>query len=170
MMKHNGEIMISRFKYLCYLVFIGAISSVKLFACSIEIPPLRKDYRRAESVFVAKVIKVEETTLDPSVVNNFPAGWRDWKLFSRISFQIERQWKGPSGTQKEYVGVAFYGCGCPGGPFDQFVAGNEYLVFGGSKNFLTVCESEKTGSEYISDKMKRLDKFWFRTWVEIYPF
>jgi hypothetical protein len=146
-------------------IFIGNVQ-----ACSIEIQPLRKQFRRAKLVFIGKVLSIQPTPLTEAGKAGIPKTWRDWNEFSNIKFQVLRKWKGDSPSEREYVGIAYYICGCPHFPMDQFYVGKDYLIFAGDKKFITVCESEKLGSDYVAKEMKSLDSFWFRSWAAIYPF
>ncbi len=148
-----------------WITLLVTILSGYVLACSISIPPLRRDFRKAESVFVGKVLSVQSTALTKAEEKRF-SYLKDWESFSRIKFQVIKQWKGAAGNEREYVGIAFDLCGCPDWPMDQFVEGREYLVFAREKNTLTVCESESVTTE----KTRRLDSFWFRTWARVYPF
>lgn len=141
--------------------------SFEVLACSIYIPPLRKDFRGADTVFVGRVESVASlSNYDAAVI---PKSWDDWKMFERITFSVERKWKGDARKVREYTGVSVYDCGCPGG-LDQFEVGKAYLVFARKERFVSVCESERIGGKYVEEKMKRLDSFWFRSWSRIYPF
>lgn len=147
------------------LVFLLLCSEA--FACSISIPPLRKDFRGADAVFVGRVQSVSMVpNPDLSLI---PKSWDNWKGFDRITFQVERQWKGDRVKTRDYVGVSAFDCGCPG-DIDQFEVGRDYLVFARTERFVTICESEEIGRGYVGEKMKRLDSFWFRSWSRINPF
>lgn len=142
--------------------------SLSVAACTIEISPLRKDFRRANSVFIGKLLSIDELT--PNTSNEkIPDEWSDWKVFSKIKFQVERKWKGSYAGEREFVAAAYYTCGCDT-RMSQFVEGKEYLVFAESSDFVFVCSAEEIGRLTTTDKMKRLDSFWFRTWARIYPF
>lgn len=152
------------------LVISILVLTCEVLPCSIEIPPLRKDFRRAEKIFVGEVLSVSETKLSDVARQDLPESWQNWNTFSNIKFRISKQWKGSLVRETEYTGVAYFYCGCPGEPIDEFKKGNAYLVFAEDSNLLTVCEAEMVGSEYVAKKMKRLDSFWFRTWSRVYPF
>lgn len=157
--------MASLFFNFLWFVLLGSILQSSALACSIYLPPLRHDFRKAETVFVGKVLSVEPAVLTKDEEKKL-SKLKERELFSRIKFQIIKQWKGANVNEREYVGIAFDFCGCPDWPMDQFVEGKEYLIFAREKNTLSVCESMSVTPEV----MKRLDSFWFRTWARIYPF
>ena len=143
-------------------------------ACSQISTPLRKEFKEAKAVFVGKVIKISQYyTPDEQEKKTIPRFWKEgyWKdkeVFSKVTFEITKKWKGGAAERREFVGVAYFSCGCS--KFIRLKEGTEYLVFATGQNFVTVCDSKDTESEFTKEKMKRLDRFWFRAWAEIYPF
>ncbi len=146
-------------------VLLGVILAESVVACSIYIPPLRRDFRKAESVFIGRVVSVNAANLTLREKEEL-SDFGDSRSFSRMRFQVLKKWKGARNKELEFSGIAHDFCGCPGGPMDQFVEGKEYLIFARRKTTLSVCESEPVTNE----KIARLDSFWFRTWARIYPF
>jgi len=140
-------------------------------ACTIVVPPFRKEFRRAESVFTGKVINIVDA-YSPSEKEaaSFPEGWESWKYFSKVTFEVKNKWKGDASGTREFIAVAFYSCGCAGQKIDSFQAGAEYLVFAREKNFVWICDSYKIEDEWAKDRIKRLGSFWFRAWARVYPF
>ena len=172
-------------KKFCFALTLTAIflgSSQIAFSCTIYIPPFRKVYRESKSVFVGKVLKIEEyynlTETDKRII---PEHWlqindrlraaSQYKgLFSKITFEIKDKWKGNIAERKDFISVSAYDCGCPGDGINVFEIAQEYLVTAREKNFVSVCDSKTADSDWAKDDIKRLDKFWFRTWATIYPF
>jgi|GEM_PF-7031049 len=155
---------------LVLLAFVVLFGWTSTYACSVEIESLRKHFRHADTVFVGRVTSVRETTLSEQEQAQVPDSWSDWKLYDQMDFQVMRQWKGARVKTKTYFGVGIYDCGCPGGPIDKFEVGNEYLIFAEHKRFLTVCESERIGSDFVKNEMKRLDGLGLRLWASVWPF
>jgi hypothetical protein len=158
------------FRAFASLVLASVFCFQAVNACTIKVPPFRKEFRRAESVFTGKVVKIVEA-YSPTAKEaaSFPEGWESWKYFSKITFEVKHKWKGDASDTREFVAVAFFDCGCPGG-FDAFKTGEEFLVFADEKNFVWICDSYKIEDEWAKDRIKRLDSFWFRAWARVYPF
>lgn len=138
-------------------------------ACSISFTPLRKEFRAAKSVFLGKVVKIEDYVPSETEKASIPESWRDWKLFSKVKFEVKNKWKGNLSETREFIAVSYYDCGCPGDA-DQFKEGEEFFVFASGKHFITVCDAWRTRFENPKQLTKKLDSFGFRTWARIYPF
>lgn len=163
-MKRIGSIVVA-------VVLTSVFSFQNAFACSIEIPPLRKQFRKAKTVFVGSVESVAKYTPSTQELLSVPEGWKDWKDFSRIKFKVINAWKGASKKQElEYIAVAHYFCGCPGRPLDEFKPGREYLIVARERKFVPVCESKDAEKDWVKNEIKSLDGFWFRAWATVYPF
>lgn len=166
------------FALILAVIFLG--NSQIAFSCTIYIPPFRKIYRASESIFVGKVLKIEEYyNLTETDERRIPEHWLrendrvkaslQYKgLFSKVTFEIKDNWKGNLAERKDFISVPAYDCGCPGDGINVFEIGQEYLVTAANKDFVTVCNSKKT--DWAKDDIKKLDKFWFRAWATIYPF
>lgn len=145
-------------------------------SCSIEIPPLRKEFRRAKSVFIGKVLKISDdyvpTEKEKQTIPEYwkEGYWKDKYIFSKVTFEVKKKWKGNVAETQDFVAVAYFFCGCPGGDIDKFKVGEEFLVLATGQNFVTICDSKNANSEWAKGDMKRFDNFWFRTWARIYPF
>jgi hypothetical protein len=140
-------------------------------ACTIAVPSIKKEFRKAESIFIGKVVKVtDEHSPSEKEAASIPENWEHWKWFSNVTFEIKNKWKGNVSGTREFVAVAIYDCGCPGGEIDAFKAGKEFLVFADGKNFVSICDSYKPDDEWAKIRFKKLDSFWFRAWAQIYPF
>lgn len=162
--------MISIYRFCVLFILSLTLFSQTSLACSIEITPLRKRFRRAESVFVGKVISIAEYNPSEKEKLLIPEYTRDWKYFSKVTFEINEKWKGDVSKKQDFIAIAYFPCGCPGDDIDQFKEGEEFLVFTEDNNFVSICGSEETASGYTKKKIKRLDSFWFRKWARIYPF
>ncbi len=162
--------------FLILFVFLLTLTFQPLNACSINISPLRKEFRAANAVFVGKVLKIEDYyTPTEREKKEIPDDWtsgsmKDLKIFSKVTFAVQNKWKGNLSGKKEYVAVAYWSCGCPGVELDRFNVDVEYLIFASRKNFITVCDSFREKIEDKAKLIKKLDSFWFRTWARIYPF
>lgn len=151
------------------LALSTALFAVEVAACTIEISPLRKDFRRANSVFTGKLLSIDALKPNTSDEEKIPDSWSDWKEFSKVKFQVERKWKGSFARELEFVAAAYYTCACDT-RMSQFAVGKSYLVFAETRDFVSICSAEEIGRTTTTNTMKRLDSFWFRTWARIYPF
>jgi hypothetical protein len=150
------------------LLIIGFFSN-SVNSCSISETPLRKQFRRAESVFIGKVIKVVEFTATEKEINSVPENWRDWKVWSKVTFEVEKKWKGNISKTQEFISIAYFICACST-TVTEFKEGKEYLVFSERQSFVFVCESDENEGEYAKKKIKHINNFGFRFWSKIYPF
>ncbi|MFT3744859.1 MAG: hypothetical protein QM785_11285 [Pyrinomonadaceae bacterium] len=149
---------------------VALLASIPANGCTVEIESLRKQFRRANAVFMGKIIELDNGALTSKELTRIPDDWRDTpQLISKVSFSIEKTWKGSSRKQAEYVGVPVFDCGCPGGKIDELVDGKEYLIFANEKNFITVCESAPADREHTRSQVKQLNSFWFRFFARIVP-
>lgn len=145
-------------------------------ACSLVIPPLRKEFRKSKAVFIGKVLKVEETySPTAKAEKNIPFFWREMALkyrfiYSKVTFEIKNKWKDNLPKTVDFVTIAAFDCNCPGGGIDFFEIGEEFLVMASGKRFAFICDSKKTSTEWAKSDIKRLNSFWFRAWTNLYPF
>ena len=140
-------------------------------ACTIIVPPLRKQFRDSKGVFVGKVIKLTNSTYVPneSEKRDIPKVWWDEaEEFSKITFEITKGWKGNFAKQQDFFSINIFSCPCA--EIRKFEEGKEYLVYAAGKNFVTICDSKEIIFAGTKDEIKHLDNFWFRTWARIYPF
>jgi hypothetical protein len=158
-----------RFVILFVCFFIIQISIKSSNACSISELPLRKQFRIANSVFVGRVSKVIEYKPTDKELLSVPENWRDWTVWSKVTFEVEKKWKGNFSKQQEFIAVAYYICGCSA-TMSQFKEGEKYLSFSQGKNFVSICDSEESETETAEKKLKRIDNFGFRFWSVVYPF
>lgn len=168
------------YRFFVSLVFICALWFQTVSACSLYIPPLRKDFRAAKTVFLGKVLNIENDYIPTEEEKkSMPSHWKssDGKLqdpysgnlYSKVTFEIKNKWKGDLSGQQAFAALAFWGCGCPG-DWDQFKVGEEYVVFASGKKFITVCNAWRTRLSNKAATIKKLDDFGFRLWARIYPF
>lgn len=149
-------------------LFLGSLQPAK--ACSVVEIPLRKQFRHAASVFVGKVLKVEEYSLPESERSKvIPENWSSLKVFSKVTFEITNSWKGDLKKTVQLIGVASDVCACSQN-VTQYQAGMEYLIFSHENNFITICDARPNGSDWAVADKKRIDRFWFRAWARILPF
>jgi hypothetical protein len=155
---------------------VSALCLQTAAACTIIIPPLRKEFRKAKAVFVGKITDVSFNYLPTEkekrdIPEYWTEGaWKDKNIFSKVTVEINNEWKGGGAGKRVFVAVAQDFCACAATKMSEFKAGEEYLFFAAGKNFVAVCDSDKTDSQWTIDKMQRLDDFWFRVWAGIYPF
>jgi hypothetical protein len=157
-------------KLISKLLVLLALSVVVLhdvYACSAIVVPLRKQFRRADSVFLAKVSRVEKHIPSAKERSQIPQFWKDFPETFKVHFDIQRTWKGSSEAERTYL-TDWDMCACASRP-TQFVVGEEYLVFAGH-GFVSVCDAGRSDSDFTKNDMKQLSSFWFRTWATIYPF
>jgi hypothetical protein len=152
------------------IVLTLAVCFQSVNACTIEITPLRKEFKQAKSVFVGKVISVVEHSPSEKETHLVPKYLRNWKHFSKVTFEIMEKWKGNVSGRKEYLAVAYFMCGCPGPKLDEFKEGQKYLVFAETKNFVHICSAGNLSEDHVAKNAKRLNRFWFRVWANLYPF
>jgi hypothetical protein len=155
-------------KFLVLLVLF-IISFESLIACTVEITPLRKEFRQANSVFTGKILEVEDIDLTEMEIQKLiPREWRDLNVFSKVTVEIKDKWKGNASGTKEFWSVAFGTCSCD--PPKQFEIGKEYLIFAERSNFIAFCDSKPITINWAKSEIKQLDSFGFRLWARIYPF
>ena len=155
-------------KFLVLLVLL-IVSFESLIACTVEITPLRKEFRQANSVFVGKIIEIEDVALTEIEIQKLiPKEWRDLKVFSKITVEVKDKWKGNALGTKKIWSVTFGSCRCD--KPKQFEIGKEYLIFAKRDNFIAFCDSKPTTLDWAKDEMKQLDNAGFRLWARIYPF
>ncbi len=161
--------------YMTLVVLILLSNLQIIYACTISIPPLRKEFRTAKSVFAGKVLKIENSYLPTEgEKQDIPENWTEGSLknlnvFSKVTFEIKNEWKGNQPDKKTFIAVSYWSCGCPGDQ-DKFEENEEYIIFAERKNFITVCDGWREKLDGKSRLTKRLDKFWFRTWASVFPF
>lgn len=147
-------------------IFLLRVSS----PCSLNISPLRKDFRAAKSVFLGKVTSISDYSLSENDKSFIPESWQNHKYFSKVRFEIKNKWKGDVSQNQEFIAVAYWWCGCPGGKPDEFKVGEEFIVFATGKKFITVCDTFRDKLDGKPALIKKLDSFGFRAWARIYPF
>jgi hypothetical protein len=150
------------------LLIVGFFSN-SVNACTVTYAPLRKQFRWADSVFIGKVVKVVEYAPTDKEINSIPENWRDWKVWSKVTFEVEKKWKGNISKTQEFISIAYYICACST-TVTEFKENKEYLVFSQKQSFVFVCDSDENESEYAEKKIKHIDNFGFRLWSKIYPF
>jgi hypothetical protein len=158
-----------QFKLLFFLAVLTWLSAISIEACTIEIYSLKKRFRQANTVFIGKVTKIVDYQPSAKELSLMPKEFRDWKGFSKVTFEVSKTWKGSASSNQEFIGVSAYICGCDIAP-RVLKEGEEFLVFSPKKNFVSVCDVGETKKDYVKDEIKSLNKFSFRFWASIYPF
>jgi hypothetical protein len=102
-------------------------------------------------------------------VEPYPPG-RNWTLDGlnayTVRFNTTKTWKGAEKGAREYV-LFEADCDCKG-TSELPGLGKEYL-FTPDKD-PSVCDAFATDTERVRNEIKRLNRFWFRTWAVLYPF
>lgn len=168
-----------KYYFRAFILLVSLISFCfqSITACSLDIPPLRKEFRNSKLVFLGKITKIEdyyvpteqEKAYIPKYWKEISAEMKNNKIFSKVTFEIKNEWKGSLPENKEFLSVAYWGCGCPG-EIDKFEIKKEYVIFSTEKNFVSVCDSFRQTIMEKPKLIKKLDDFWFRIWARIYPF
>lgn len=151
-----------------FLLLIFAFQGT--LACSIELQPLRKQFRKAKSVFAGRVESIESYTpseqerdkLLPDDVNWYYKG-----PFAKVRFTLLKTWKNSAVGEREFIAITSDSCQCRQ---THFVSGQEYVVFANERSFLHICEATELNSEFGRAEVHWLNRFWTRTWATIYPF
>lgn len=137
-------------------------------ACSVIETPLRKQFRRADVVFIGKVSNIIQYKPSEKERLLMPEEWRSWNDFSKVTFEIKKKWKGKVSKTQAFISFADV-CACSQ-TVSEFEKGKGYLVFSEEKSFVTICDSNESESETTKREIKRLNNFGFRLWARIYPF
>lgn len=77
---------------ICFVIIQLSICATN--ACDISALPFRKQFRNANSIFVGKVTKVIEYKPTEKELLSVPENWQDWKVWSKVTFEVERKLKG----------------------------------------------------------------------------
>lgn len=148
---------VSRLLNIMALVIV--VSIVSVHACTVTLWPLRTQFRKAESVFVATVTDITDA----------PGNHEENKkkrIFGKVTFDLEKGWKGVDRGQTSLLSDVGSSDGCLT-KFDYFKKGEKYLIFA-SKGYVSFESATKFSNG--RNTIKRLDDFWFRTWATVYPF
>jgi hypothetical protein len=150
------------------LVLFLAIFSFVFFlqtanACSITVPPLRKEFRDSTDVFIGEVVEISDA----------PQNYKDKKerfIGGIVKFKIEKRWKGVKASEVSLLSDIIdttCGGGVGGNLIDYFRKGEKYLIFA-EKDYVHFYKSSKL--EDSESEIRRLNDFGFRLWTRIYPF
>lgn len=157
----------SQISIMFVLLFAFCLQSVN--ACTVEVLSLRKEFRKANAVFIGKIIDVNDVPISEAEKQKvIPQDWRNETLFSKVMVEIKQKWKGNLKKTQEFWGVVFGSCRCR--QPDNYKLGKEYLIFAQTNNFIAFCDSNEISYDSTKDDIKRLDNFGFRLWSRIYPF
>ena len=149
------------------LIFAFCLQNVN--ACTVEVLSLRKEFRKANAVFIGKIIDVNDVPISETEKQKvIPQDWRNETLFTKITVEIQQKWKGKASGTKEFWSVPVGSCRC--NPPKQYELGKEYLMFSEKKNFIAFCNSFEIKDNSTKADLKQLDSFGFRFWARIYPF
>lgn len=152
------------------LLLIPVLSFQYAFGCVPDPQPLRKDYRRAKSVFIGRLESI--TAFVPSKEERERLLPEDWDFFykgefSKVRFTVTKTWKEARKGDREFVAVISDSCECRR---RQLKAGQDYLVLATGKNFVHICDAGEIETDITKHEIRRIDQFWFRVWATIYPF
>src|SRR5687768_12554754 len=152
----------------CAVVLISSCA-IDVNACTIQVVGLRDEFRRSKNIFIGEVVSV-----DMVPKNRLPRRLAEnWNSLERITLRIKRSWKGEKNGTIEVVSNSV--CECPMRSL-IFERGKEFIIFADRDNFADACSMRNfdTAHERYKDNLgsdlRRLDKFWFRSWARIYPF
>ena len=153
-------------KKLVLAIFLLFFSFENSSACTVNIEPLRKTFRHSKNVFVGEIISVADANEE-----ELPKKLKEFKYLSRLTFKVDRSWKG---NDKQVIVYSLPFCDCPMRQYN-FSVGEKFLVFADRNSNYDVCNLSNIQlsldrNKNSQDIIKRLDKFWFRTWARIYPF
>ncbi len=89
-----------------FQVFVLLILSLFLFisignACTIIETPQRRAFRGAKSVFIGKVIRIEENITEKEREIFVPKDWRQY-ADGKVTFEVKKNWKGYLASQKTF--------------------------------------------------------------------
>ena len=149
------------------------IFNIQVNACSIIEIPLRKEFRRAKTIFTGRVINIADFSPSEDERSLIPTYWQDSNnppQFSKITFEITHSWKNRLNSREEFIGLSERLCGCYGEDFRKFEYKKDYFVISSERKFIDLCYSEEMNNELPQKKIKRFNSFWFRTWTKVYPF
>lgn len=155
-----------RFSYICiFLIACFSISVQLAKACTVDIEPLRKTFRQSKYVFIGEIVSVE--SIEKS---ELPEKLKKYDYLVKLTFKVENSWKGNSKNITIYSSPF---CSCPWRQYN-FSVGKRFLVFADKNSYFDVCnlsniEVDSDENNNLNLIIKRLDKFWFRTWASIYP-
>ena len=157
------------FSIILTLVFIFHI---QVNACSIIEIPLRKEFRRAKTIFTGRVVNIADFSPSEDEKILIPTYWQNsnYPPFSKITFEITHNWKHKTESKEVFISVSEEFCGCYLTDLRKFKEGKEYLIISSKKRFISVCESEEQTNDLTKKKIHHFDSFWFRTWTKVYPF
>lgn len=143
---------------LCLLLFLFGVEAAFSCTCTVN---FRKNFRRADSVFLGKVVEVDRG-----------AGTDNYKDMVRLD--VEKTWKGAKRkTVTIYAGEPNFKTGMCGS--FGFEKDKRYVVFAFTDKLQVHTECSATfvleqDSEWQTKQLKELDNFWYRSWARIYPF
>ncbi len=89
-------------------------------ACTITVPPLRKEFRDSKNVFGGEIINISDA---PGKYDK-----KEKIIGGIVKFKIEKVWKGTKESEISLLS-AIIDSGCGGSPIDCFRKGEKYLIF-----------------------------------------
>lgn len=169
-------------KKLFLLFVLIAISFESVLACTIEITPLRKNFRQAKEVYVGEIISVQKKS-DSEIPKDFGSYGANYKEIYQIHLKIIKSWKSVN-KNKQAILYSTDFCGCPYRKY-SFKVGDKMLAFTYKYQEFDICnlysahlesrfvEENNISTSYLEEAqktIKKLDSFGFRLWARIYPF
>jgi hypothetical protein len=144
---------------LCLLILL--LDAEAAFSCTCSIN-FRKNFRRAGSVFLGKIVEVNKGAGTDNYYNDI------------VRLDVEKTWKGAKrktvtvqvGPPNRKTGM----CGSFG--FEKDI---RYVVFAFTDRLQVNTECSATfaieqDSEWQAKRLKDLDNFWYRSWSRVYSF
>lgn len=157
--KHTGIMKKLSLPLLCLLIFLFGAEAAFSCTCSIN---FRKNFRRASSVFLGKVVEVDRGAGTDNYYNDM------------VRLDVEKTWKGTKRkTVTIYAGPPNRKTGmCNSFGFEK---DKLYVVFAFTDKLEVNTECPATfaleqDSEWRTKRLKDLDNFWYRSWSSVYPF
>jgi hypothetical protein len=159
------------FSVLALLLSISLPAYRSVIACTVNIESFRKNFRHSKQVFLGEIVAIDQVKTE-ELPKEIREAHQDYKFLSKITFNVEHSWKGD--RKKQITAYSTMFCTCPN-RFDYFSIGEKYLVFLDKNAYFDSCnlnnsKADSTDDEIFKGMVRRLDRFWFRTWARTYPF
>jgi hypothetical protein len=131
-------------------------------SCECNIERHRKDFRKANAVFIGRVLDIK--------TNENYDSQKDDLAFYKIRLKVVKSWKGADASEITILSN--------NGPFStcggfEFHKNDEYLIYAFGKNKVALSFCTRSGPikrEYAAEYMKELNSPWFRFKARVWPF
>jgi hypothetical protein len=148
-------------KYIIQISLILALlvlGAQDVYSCSCGDTTARKQFRHSAAVFVGQVVNIKVSGDLNAAKLGYPY---------EITLQVEKSWKGAKGSKAVILSDnGLMGCSL------RFQEGQRYLVYARSQEkylYDTLC-SRTTTVENASEDLAKLNDFWYRFFVRLFPF